>query len=241
MNSLSPRAGSFIWGLPESAFDRSLVWYSALYNAGDPSRRRQQFPSWSWAGWRRNVPRDLGEGRDRVLYRRSIYACFWNFRFHAGVRWWICNPQTTYLSDLETADLREVLRSEHAVEDGTWVHPKDIPEPRPPLTHFLCFITTLKHLTLVRHHVSGDLYELQDRGNEHVLGKIWLSPAVVEKHGLSLDFIVVGQEEDPPTNYILMAIEWENGYAQRIELVHEKVSWEDWFATKPEKRIINLA
>lgn len=40
---------SFIWGLPESAFNETLLWQSQIQKA---SLRREQFPSWTWLGWK---------------------------------------------------------------------------------------------------------------------------------------------------------------------------------------------
>ncbi|PMD42787.1 HET-domain-containing protein [Hyaloscypha variabilis F] len=43
---------SFIWGLPESAFNDTLLWRSPIQKA---SLRREQFPSWTWLGWKDSV------------------------------------------------------------------------------------------------------------------------------------------------------------------------------------------
>ncbi len=48
---------SFIWGIPEASFDDNIIWQTPLHN---PSLRREQFPSWSWLGWRASdLPGDL--------------------------------------------------------------------------------------------------------------------------------------------------------------------------------------
>lgn len=40
--------GSFVWGLPLRQFPQSLRWY---HKSKARPRRREGFPSWSWAGW----------------------------------------------------------------------------------------------------------------------------------------------------------------------------------------------
>lgn len=48
---------SLIYGLPESAFDQTILWRSPIQNEGF---RREQFPSWSWLGWKAGeLPGDI--------------------------------------------------------------------------------------------------------------------------------------------------------------------------------------
>jgi hypothetical protein len=48
---------SFIFGLPESTFDQTILWRSPIQNEGF---RREQIPSWSWLGWKAGeLPADI--------------------------------------------------------------------------------------------------------------------------------------------------------------------------------------
>jgi hypothetical protein len=150
---------------------------------------------------------------------------------------------------MDLADLQKVYRKQHGKEDEEWIDPKVIADPKPPLTHLLCFITSLRHLALRNvwdnddhAHVSG--YEISDPTMQHPIGIIYLNKSVIARYGKSLDFIVVGEQddgEDSCGSVILMAVAWKNGYVERIELVPRAVKAADWYATKPGWRIINLA
>ncbi len=50
--TISPSVGGFFWGLPKKGFRGALTW-----NFTGQPKRREDFPSWSWAGWK-------GTGKD---------------------------------------------------------------------------------------------------------------------------------------------------------------------------------
>lgn len=57
LNILRPEfSGDFLWGLPESLFDVAITW---IFGNHYPDRRRQEFPSWSWLGWRQGSNNSL--------------------------------------------------------------------------------------------------------------------------------------------------------------------------------------
>lgn len=254
MNELDHLAGGFHFGLPQQRFEKTLAWYSGWYNGGDPSRRRKKFPSWSWAGWKRIKP-----NAHPSHYRRSIYSAFWIFDYHRSIQWY--TPNTSMPPDhvpsspsdtkvgvqaLNPQRLTSVFNATGGGSTEKWTNPLEIPEPKPPLSHFLCFFTTLKCLELVSVHENlqdhpAECYEIFDRGINLTLGEVWIHRDIIKQHGMFLDFIVVAQEGDPARNFIIMAIACENGYAERVELAHNRVRAKDWLATGPERRIINLA
>ncbi|ERF73912.1 hypothetical protein EPUS_05924 [Endocarpon pusillum Z07020] len=45
--AMEPSVGEFFWGLPKRGFNAALTWAFT-----GQSRRREDFPSWSWAGWK---------------------------------------------------------------------------------------------------------------------------------------------------------------------------------------------
>ncbi|KAH6975783.1 hypothetical protein EDB80DRAFT_829378 [Ilyonectria destructans] len=45
--TMKPSVGDFFWGLPKRGFNAALTWAFT----GQP-RHREDFPSWSWAGWK---------------------------------------------------------------------------------------------------------------------------------------------------------------------------------------------
>lgn len=50
LRSISPPSEPAIWGIPQSWFSNGLSWY---FIGHVMSARRNDFPSWSWAGWKR--------------------------------------------------------------------------------------------------------------------------------------------------------------------------------------------
>ncbi|KAG7293564.1 hypothetical protein NEMBOFW57_003617 [Staphylotrichum longicolle] len=59
--TMKPSVGDFFWGLPKRAFNAALAWEFT----GQP-RRREGFPSWSWAGWE-------GRADGRLRYKDDIH------------------------------------------------------------------------------------------------------------------------------------------------------------------------
>ena len=60
-----------LWGLPERAFERALLWdYDYSYRTPAPARlqRRKEFPSWSWASW----PGQVVYNSDTLTYRSVV-------------------------------------------------------------------------------------------------------------------------------------------------------------------------
>jgi hypothetical protein len=52
LKSIEPQYGSAVWGIPTLEFVRGLTWSLREHKM---SLRREEFPSWSWAGWRGNA------------------------------------------------------------------------------------------------------------------------------------------------------------------------------------------
>ncbi|KAI8714700.1 HET domain-containing protein [Fusarium sp. LHS14.1] len=79
MFSAMPSPVRHIWGHLESKFTRALCWY-----LGRPSRRREGFPSWSWAGW-------LGS-----LAAPYAWGSGYHIAIPANVKVWIQRNDGTY-------------------------------------------------------------------------------------------------------------------------------------------------
>ena len=60
-----------LWGLPERAFERALLWdYECSYRTPISAKlqRRKEFPSWSWASW----PGQIVYNSDNLLHRSVV-------------------------------------------------------------------------------------------------------------------------------------------------------------------------
>jgi hypothetical protein len=261
INSFSLPLGDFHWGLPVAYFSPALLWSLSQTDTGDKTRRRMEFPSWSWAGRRRADPTTLANGiispANGASWVRTVIA-FYN-RKHCvdcttiqpikpSVQEHSVEEQVLYtFKDVSRVDLPQWLFNMHGKIDDHWTHPSRLPDPKPPLSHFLCFITRLARLHLKpekERTLYATKYQIIDPKNDTVIGKIWLGHKVIEKQGLELDFVAIAEIDDPvplgQTEVYLMAVEWLHGFSYRIEINDDPVRGEDWLATDFQWRIINL-
>jgi hypothetical protein len=62
MNFFSSQLGNFHWGLTTACFSPALLLDLSQTDTGDKTRRRMEFPSWSWVSWRRADPATFASG-----------------------------------------------------------------------------------------------------------------------------------------------------------------------------------
>jgi hypothetical protein len=84
---------SFIWGLPESAFDDTLLWRSPIQMA---NLRREQFPSWTWLGWKASgLPGDIEFPVVHTAHVETVFLVQWH-QITAKGEQKLIGPSTTY-------------------------------------------------------------------------------------------------------------------------------------------------
>ncbi|CAL3972318.1 unnamed protein product [Diplocarpon coronariae] len=84
----------FLWGLPKSLFDDTMIWQTPLHN---PSLRRPGFPSWSWLGWKASdLPGDLEYPAIRSQHVETVSMVQWHEVTADGQQKLIGNPPTQY-------------------------------------------------------------------------------------------------------------------------------------------------
>jgi hypothetical protein len=158
--SLRRRLGqNFYWGLPESMFDAALLWTTKNHF---PHSRREELPSWSWAGWR-------GPRADVTVDPESVQL---DFEDHEGDR--TRNEISFYLfKDYKTltaigshGDSGPYTRSStktYQQLQSQWKPPSpspipaltSLPPPTTQISHLLRFWTSIAVLTLD----SGEFYD----------------------------------------------------------------------------------
>jgi hypothetical protein len=74
--------GGFHWGIPAFYFDLGLLWTSPT-----PLKRRAQFPSWSWMGWKGEI---MGSKLDHRISPTGVGHRGWNDMLQTDVSWHAC-------------------------------------------------------------------------------------------------------------------------------------------------------
>ncbi|KAF1985893.1 HET-domain-containing protein [Aulographum hederae CBS 113979] len=266
-NQIEPTFGHSIWGLPVKLFHLALLWSMGVLQTEDDERRREAFPTWCWAGWRREESHFI-RGR-RWLGNNDVYDMGMfklEFQLYPMVQYHRVSPaaevvsifvpfadgagEVSYVNHRKAVDLREELLVEHNVVDPQWVHPAELTAPSPPLSHLLCFITSVAHLGLEKdekHFANDDEYHIVSQVAGKKIGTIMLGPKVTARHGQSLDFIILASAvydvdgEWFPKGFHVLAVYWVNGVAYRIEKASGIIEAGDWWEAGAKMRIINLA
>ncbi|RDL36739.1 uncharacterized protein BP5553_06091 [Venustampulla echinocandica] len=79
--------GSLVYGLPSSHFDWALLWEPRDAAFARPSEGGEEFPSWSWCGWK-NTPTQVMEYKDQMLAGCEDNLHAWLMR-HTWITWYI--------------------------------------------------------------------------------------------------------------------------------------------------------
>ena len=266
LNDLEPVfPEGFFWGLPESIFDTALLW--ALCDFGifqqAPTPRRAMFPSWCWAGWQGGASFSVGSPFDSTFQERNLTSDDFIGRpesikdastVRAEVAWyciaqnksswkavqnnWIGHARSTFHAESterwQAQDLTSLLNSTLRVLERAGT----------PATHALVFWAEVVLLDVDRkfHKDYPCATVVRDRDGQYV-GYINLTAE--ERHSRSdrLSFVLVARNMrwvEPLLD--LICIEWVNGIAFRVEVIHNAtITDKIWHTLDPEWRLIILA
>ena len=242
--------GDFHWGLPESMFDSAITWF--FYNHY-PERRRQEFPSWSWLGWR--------EGPHNGLY------CYTGNvgRMTREIDWYTIN---------EDGDAIHIKAQDIANKDPTnydasgsvsgW-KPDHVPPVSSlrsldsrgvPFNHFLRFWSSVANLHVDKEGIRGESRFDNDRLVVRTstlgpsLGIIYLHSKWRQARPDKLDFVVLCRYSDhnpskhsskPGLVILLIELESNGRVARRVQRVLEPVDEALWVLARPRWKLITLA
>jgi len=244
LNMLRPDLGeSFVWGLPESNFDAALLWRRYHH---DPECKREGFPSWSWAGWKR--PHHIESGQDEYFATDP----------RPEVEWFRPNSDGSH-SLLKSHDIHElgthpsVPLESHAEMRAKWrpkdepIPPSAIPIPPSSSSQILRFWTSSAFLTVG--YESPGLHPKVDRNRYPVtapdgspLGEIVLNEHWRLPRPEKLEFIVVSRNVNPGEQGLnTLLIERCNGAALRVQRPETPFPEHHWVDASPEWRLITLA
>ena len=251
LNILRPEfSDEFHWGLPESMFDIAITW---LLGNHYPERRRHNFPSWSWLGWR--------EGSNNRLFShigdtRSIIR---------ELTWYKVNADGEAIH-IKAQDCADKVSTSYGARTYTseW-KPKHVPpvssihslDPRGfPFSHFLRFWSSVASLYVDREGVRGesrfgnDRLFIRNRPNGPSLALIYLNSKWRQAQPDNLYFVVLTRHSayktgkyDTKSGLIVLLIELEpnSSVAQRVQLAFEPIDEAMWMLAKPSWRLITLA
>jgi hypothetical protein len=217
---------NFIYGLPDVVFDYALWWKNEYVPL--MSKRRKNFPSWSWAGWSGNVSYNLGTCFSRREFQPSSKACE---IFFFGPENEESNCSCVILiSDQETED-RPPWKPEGASILPISVRNVD------PLTapHLIRFWTSSAFLPV-------DLHETEPGTGCFMIHSYALSITIMLDTSwrihqpLHLEFIVVARESGLST----ICIAWTGEVAYRVGRPSRTIYEDEWMKHNPTWKFIAL-
>jgi hypothetical protein len=231
---------SFIWGLPESAFNETLLWRSRIQKS---SLRREQFPSWTWLGWKESELPGLTEfptvGTGHI---ETIGHVQWHRVTTDGSQQLIGPPPTTYreLPRLNSLMVPKVLlqnllrfwaRSAYLFV-GREPEAKD--ERKPNFSRYGCPDYTVR-------------FQKED-GQVVRLASISLHEDWRRCQPDLLEFILVCERRsrDPwdsrrvVEGLDLMLIETKEGVSYRVQVTHQSIMKAWWEYIQPVWRVVTL-
>ena len=249
LNTLRPDfSDDFHWGLPESMFDLAMTWI--LHNHY-PERRRQEFPSWSWLGWREGPHNELSIGDNTDIIQE--------------VQWYKMNNVGDAVR-IKAQDFtnKNITGHDASVSALEW-RPNLVPpvpsflslDPRVvPLTHLLRFWSSVACLHVDREGVHGESRFGNDRlfvrtciGGPS-LGLIYLNNRWRQAQPDNLEFVVlcrrsgydVGTGKVKQGLYVLLIeLEPNSSIAHRVQMILQPVDEKLWVLAKPRWELITLA
>lgn len=251
LNILRPEfSDEFHWGLPESMFDIAMTWHFGNHY---PERRRQEFPSWSWLGWRQGPNNDLAShtGDTRSIMRE--------------IRWYKINNdgEATHIKAQDIAN-SEATSQDASVSAFEW-KPEHVPpisslrsmDPQGiPFNHFIRFWSSVACLHVDREGVRGERRFDNDRlvvrtsTSGPSLGLIYLHSKWRQARPDNLDFVVLCRYSPYKTvefglksGLVVLLIELEphSSVAHRVQRVLDTVDESLWILAKPKWKLITLA
>lgn len=247
LNILRSELGSPHRGLPTLKFDGAMLWQ---LDGHFPERRREEFPSWSWAGWRGGADVEMNEG---------------GLDTASKIVWWKIddtgalvkvNPDRTI--ETQSGYTNEFFGVDSLLPPPS---PDDIPVnldygvenlKYPPRSHLLRFWTSLARLTIGRTPVRsrGKTYSEypvyapgQDRSvSTVVLDDSWRK----ERKDDEFDVIFLSRTgEAYKFKYDIkvwtMIILWNDNVAYRVQQFVFPIRLVHWEAAKPQFKLVTLA
>ena len=245
LNALQSELGSHRWGLPTHKFDGAMLWQ---LDGHFPERRREKFPSWSWAGWTGGADVQMNaSGLD------TVSRILWWKIDDTGV-WVKLNPDRTI--EPESGYTNEFFGVDSPLPPP---NPDDIPinysEEIPkhiPGSHLLRFWTSLARLVIGRKPVRSrggncSEYPVYVVGQEHSVSTVVLDDSwLKDRKDDEVDVIFLSRAgEGYKFKYDIkvwtMIIEWKDKVAYRVQQVVFPIRLIHWEAAKPQFKLVTLA
>ena len=251
LNILRPEfSDEFLWGLPESVFDIAITW---SFGNHYPERRRQEFPSWSWLGWRQGPHNGLDShtGDTRSIIRE--------------VKWYKVNKdgEAIHIKAQDIAN-KEATGHSASVSALEWKSDHVPPvsslhslDPRgTPFNHFIRFWSSVACLHVDREgdrresRFDNDRLAVRTSTTGPSLGLIYLHSQWSQARPDNLDFVVLCRYSsyklgkfNLKSGLIVMLIELEprSSVAHRVQRVLDTVDETLWILAKPKWKLITLA
>ena len=263
LNDLKPVfPEGFFWGLPEPIFDTALLWDFGRYEQA-PKPRRAMFPSWCWAGWQAEASFSVGSPFDYNFKERNLASDDFLGRpesikdastVRALVAWyrvaqdkrswkavqnnWVGHSRSTFYAESierwQAQDLTSLLYLTLQVLERAGT----------PASHALVFWAqvVLLDVDMKFHKDNSSAMAVRDRDGQDV-GYINLTAKERYSRSDRLSFILVGRNlrwGEPLLD--LICVEWVNGIAFRVQVMHNATITEKvWHTLDPEWRLIILA
>ena len=251
LNILRPEfSDEFHWGLPESMFDIAITW--SLGNHF-PERRRHDFPSWSWLGWREGPNNNLFA---HVGDTRSIIR---------ELKWYKINADGDAIH-IKAQDCADKISTSHGARIYTseW-KPEYVPPVSSihsldsrgvPLNHLLGFWSSVATLYVDRegtdreHRFGTDRLFVRNCPTGPSLALIYLNRKWRQAQPDRLDFVVLSRysayktgKYDTKSGLVILLIELEanSSVAHRVQLAVDPIDEALWMLAGPSWRLITLA
>ena len=251
LNILRPEfSDEFHWGLPESMFDIAITWSLGNHY---PERRRHDFPSWSWLGWREGANNNLfahvGDTRSIIREIKWYKITADGEAIHIKAQDCAEKGSTSYGARIYTSE----WKPEH-VPPVSSIYPLN---PRGvPANHFLRFWSSVASLYVDRegtdreHRFGTDQLFVRNCPTGPSLALIHLNRKWRQAQPDSLDFVVLSRHSayktgkyDTKSGLVVLLIEREanSSVAHRVQLAVDPIDEALWMLARPSWRLITLA
>ncbi|PVH75299.1 HET-domain-containing protein [Cadophora sp. DSE1049] len=228
----------FLWGIPESSFDSCIIWRTPFHN---PGLRREQFPSWSWLGWKAGpLPGDLDFPVVLGGHIETIPVVQWHQVTETGEQKLVGKATTPY---------HEIPKFQ-----------PPLPCPGIPSTHFLRFRAQSVFLPVSREPAEGETsfkrygceyYTVgvkQHDGEVQKLATVSLNTTWREGQPDHLEFIMIcwrklkhiWNSEEIKGGGDLMLIQTTGDVSFRVQMTKDIVNRDPWMSAKPVWRVVTL-
>ncbi|KAH7370500.1 heterokaryon incompatibility protein-domain-containing protein [Rhexocercosporidium sp. MPI-PUGE-AT-0058] len=246
----------FFWGLPIKFFDNELMFQNI---PGGIRRRRDGFPSWSWAGW---------QNPDRCSNERHMVYHEWNWNFFNANSWFrILNDRYVRLGNTGVHAQEEVFEDAGAGRtlEVFLSKPRDnIEQSLLPLLPLTLTGPEKERLLVIQTHTGFLDMACPDDSSYHDLrcrGCVAFGPDRLAKPVTAIHSIILGRDlrrgqmefmllghvsyvdgaESGDEEVILMAIKTDGrGISQRVDMPRKPVLKSRWDACKPLVRPVFL-